>query len=159
MATVIKEVSQIKSSKVRLVSNEGSQILDLGEALLRATSEGLDLVLLQDGDIPVVKLCDFTKIEYEKQKNIKHNRPKKAKQILLGPHTQEYDMNRFAKQASDFIKEGHPVSVRLEVRGRDKMFENLIREKIQRFASLVQGAKPGRIGKSDNGCFYTMSLT
>lgn len=159
MATLIKDPSQIKSLKVRLILSTGNIILDKDEALSRALTEGLDLVLVQDGDIPVVKFCDFSKLEYEKQKQTKANKPRKPKQVQIGPHTQEHDLVRFAGQAQQFIEEGHPVSLKVEVRGRDRQFETLIREKIDHFVSLVKGAKPGKVSKSENGSVYVITLT
>ena len=119
----------------------------------------MDLVMVQDGEMPVVKLVDFNKLQYERQKNTKHNHPKQAKEIRIGPHTQEHDLQRLAVQAAAFIKEGHPVSVRLQVRGRNRMFKDLIRDKIASFAKMVEGAKPGRVVEGENGSAYTQSLS
>lgn len=158
MAILIKDQSQIKARNVRLVLDTGNVIIDKIEALNRAQAEGIDLVLVQDGDLPVVKFCDFNKIEYDKQKNIKHNKPKKSKQVHIGPHTQRFDLERFAQQASEFVKEGHSVSVRMEVKGRDRMFVDLIRQKMEEFVGLVVDAKPGRLVRSDDGKYYTQTL-
>jgi len=158
MAILIKDQSQLKARNVRLILPTGNVIIDKIEALNRATADGIDLFLVQDGDLPVVKFCDYAKIEYDKQKNIKHNKPKKSKQVHIGPHTQQYDLQRFAQQATEFINEGHSVSVRMEVRGRDRSFVDLIKQKMAEFVGMVVGAKPGRLVRSDDGQFYTQSL-
>lgn len=159
MATLIKDASQIGAKHVRLILPTGNIIIDKDEALAKAVSDGVDLVLVQDGDIPVVKLSDFTKLEYEKQKNVKGGRAKKPKQIKIGPHTQEHDLKRFASQAAEFIAEGHPVAVLLKVKGRDKAFRDLILQKIQGFVAMVPGSKPGKVSISEDGSNYTQSLT
>lgn len=158
MATLIKEASQIKSEKVRLVLTEGSIIVDKAEALKRALTEEKDLVLVAEGDPAVVKMVDFTKVEYEKQKSQKGNKSKKNKTIQIGPHTQEHDLVRFAKQAAQFIEEGHTVSVRLEVRGRDKGFRELIAGHMKSFVAKIPCAKPGRLNISEDGSTYTQTL-
>lgn len=159
MATLIKDASQIKSRKVRLVLPEGNVIIEVKEALTRATAEEKDLVLVADGDPAVVKLVDFAKLEYEKEKVQKGSRPKKPKQVCIGPHTQEHDLKRIALQAASFIEEGHPVSLRLEVRGRDKGFRDIIVKHINNFVAMIPCAKPGKINISEDSSQYTQNLT
>ena len=159
MAILITDVSQIKARQVRLILPSGPIIVDKAEALLKATTDGLDLVLMQESDMPVVKILDFTKLEYDKQKTQKVNKPKKAKQIQIGPHTQEHDLKRFADNACEFIAEGHPTSLRLEVRGRDRGFKDLIKQKIDAFVALVPSAKPGKLNVSEDGSMWTISLS
>lgn len=159
MATLIKDLAQIPSRKVRLVSEGGNVILDKAEAMTRASTDGLDLVLVQEGDIPVVKLCDFSKIEYSKQKSVKSNRPKRPKVVKIGPHTQQYDMQRIAALADDFIKDGHPVSVKMKVKGRDKAFVQQNTAKIKEFAGMVTSARQGiSVSVSIGDEWYTMTL-
>lgn len=157
MATLIKDAAQIRSGHVRLIRETGHVIVGPGEALSMAMQDGLDLVLVQDGEIPVVKICDFAKIEYEKQKNIKHNRPKKTKCVQIGPHTHDNDLQRLAQKAEEFIQEGHTVILKMEVRGRDKLFKDQIRKKMDDFAAMVKGAKPGSLGEA--GSTYTRALS
>ena len=156
---LIKSPAEIKASQVRLVLPEGHIIVETQEAIRRAAAEEMDLVLVQEGEIPVVKLTDYNKLEYQKQKNTHPNHVKKPKQVTFGPHTQEYDLARLAKRASGFISDGHPTSVRLEVKGRDRMFRDLILKKIEDFTKLVTNAKPGRISISERGDVYHQNLT
>ena len=161
MATLIKTPTEIKAGKVRLVLPEGHVVVDKMEATRRAETEGLDLVLVQDGEVPVVKLCDFRKIEYQKQKSIKNQHSKKAKQVSIGPHTQDHDLQRLAKQASEFLAAGHPTSIRMEVKGRDRTFKDLLRKRMEMFSGLIGNAKPGRITESEqrNCLTYYQPLT
>ena len=158
MANLITDASQIKARNVRLILPEGNVIMDKNDALAKASADGMDLVLVQEGDLPVVKLVDYVKLEYDREKNTKTNRPKKPKTIQIGPHTQEYDLKRFAIQAVEFIKEGHPTSVRLEVKGRDKTHRDIITKQIQDFVVLVSCAKPGKLHISEDGSSYSQSL-
>ena len=159
MSTIIKDASQIRSRHVRLVLPDGPIIIDKTEALAKAAADELDMVMVQDGDLPVVKLVNFAKLEYEKQKNVGGNHAKKPKQVQIGPHTQEHDLKRFAAKAEEFIKEGHPVSVRMDVRGRDRSFRDLLRQRMSAFVVMVPSAKPGRLSVSDDGSAYTQGLT
>lgn len=159
MATVIKDLSQIKARKVRLVLESSNVIMEKAEALAKATAEQMDLILVQDGEIPVVKLADFTKLEYEKQKAIKANHPKKPKTVQIGPYTQEADLYRLADKAKEFIEEGHPVNVKLEVRGREKGFRDIILQQMAKFVARIPCSKPGKVSVSEDGKTYSQSLT
>jgi translation initiation factor IF-3 len=158
MAILIKDASQLKSKKVRLILPDGPVIIDKFDALTKALTDGLDLILVQDGDLPVVKLVDFAKLEYEQQKAQKNNKPKKPKTIQIGPHTQEFDLKRFALQAVKFMSEGHPTSLKMEVRGRDKAFRDLLTNRMTQFIALIPNAKPGRLSISEDGSTYSQSL-
>ena len=149
MATLIQSLTDIKAVKVRLVLAGGHVVVDKTDAIKRAEEEGLDLVLVQEGEVPVVKLCDFRKLEYQKQKSTKMQHSKKAKQVSIGPHTQEHDLQRLAKQASEFLAAGHPTSIRMEVKGRDRMFKDILRQRMEMFASLITNAKRGRMTESE----------
>ena len=118
----------------------------------------MDLVLVQDGDLPVVKMVDFAKLEYEQQKAQKINKSPKAKTIQIGPHTQEYDLKRLANQASGFIKDGHPTTLQMTVKGRDKAFRELLTKRMIDFVSLVSGVKHGKLSISEDGGTYSQSL-
>ncbi len=158
MATLITDATQLKAKKVRLILPDGPVIIDKSDAIAKALAEGLDLILVQEGDLPVVKMVDFAKLEYEQQKAQKNNKPKKPKTIQIGPHTQEFDLKRFALQASKFMAEGHPTSLRMEVRGRDKAFRDLLTNRMAQFIALVPNAKPGKLSINEDGSTYTQSL-
>ena len=123
----------------------------------KASALELDMILVQDGNVPVIKVCDLNKLEYEKQKGQKFNKPKKAKCVKIGPHTQEYDLQRLAKQAGEFIAEGHHVTIEMDVRGRDRMFKDLIKGQFEKFVARVEGAKPGPLSCGERT--YTQSLS
>jgi len=156
----ITKSSQIEARNVRLVlpRGEGSNIVPKEEALRMAEAEGLDLILVQDdGPMPVLKVCDQNKIEYEKQKKQKNSCPCKFKTVQIGLHTQQHDLERFAKKAEDFVSEGHHVVVKMEVKGRDRTFRDLIRQQFEGFLKMIPSAKPQRI--SEAGKTYTQVIS
>lgn len=161
MATLITDANQLKSKTVRLISQTGNVVIDKMEALLKASEDGMDLVLVQDGDVPVVKLVDFTKFEYQKQKTVKQNKAKKCKTIQFGPHTQENDLKRLAGKAEEFIAEGHPVVISVDVSGRERQFKEIILGQMAKFISMVPTAKPGKMSVSENDkkASYSQSLS
>jgi hypothetical protein len=64
-----------------------------------------------------------------------------------------------AAKADEFILAGHPVSLRMEVRGRDRKFVELLSKKIQEFVAMVPSAKPGYARRNDDGSVYSQQLT
>lgn len=138
---------------------DGVVIIDKMEAIKRSIQEGLDLVLVQDGDIPVVKICDANKIQYSKQKSTHVNKPKKVKHVQIGPHTAEHDLGRLAVNAKEFMEDGHPVVLQMTVRGRDRMFIDLIEKQIGDFVKRIPNCKLGKLTRSDDGGTFTQSLT
>jgi translation initiation factor IF-3 len=74
----------ITARHVRLVSNEGHEILTRYEALTRAHHAGLDLVEV-DGksDPPVCKLMDFSKERFKDKRREKELRKKQVSDALM----------------------------------------------------------------------------
>ena len=66
-------------------------------------------------------------------------------------------MDRMAKQAKDFIEEGHHVIVKMEVHGRDKSFKDIIEGQFKKFVALVPNAKASRI--TGGPSTYTQTLS
>jgi translation initiation factor IF-3 len=163
MPVLISSVSQLEAKNVRLVLTDESgkttwEVVEKNEAVKRAELQSMDLVLVHDSDgMPVVKICDYSKIEYDKQKSQKRSFQAKQKTIRIGIHTQEHDLARFAGHANEFIEEGHHVMVRMDVHGRDKSFKNIIEDQFKKFSAMVPKAKPGKIGGGPGT--YTQTLS
>ena len=118
---------KIRSKQVRVVGEEGEQlvILDTSGALATAQEKGLDLVIISpNAEPPVCKMMDYGKFRFEKLKKDKENK-KKQKQIALKelrikPHIDEHDMNTKISQIKKFIEKEHKVKVSLRLLGREK---------------------------------------
>ena len=70
---------QIRKSPVRLIDADGSQvgIVQLGEAKTRAREQGLDLVEVGErADPPVVKIMDWGKVKFDRDKKARESRKK-----------------------------------------------------------------------------------
>ena len=156
----ITNASQIDARNVRMVlpRGEGAVIVPKEEAVRMAEAEGLDLILVQDdGPMPVVKVCDQNKVDYNRQKRQKGGGGAKNKTVQIGLHTQQHDLERFARHAEDFIQEGHHVLVKMDVKGRDRQFRDLIRKQFEDFLKMVPSAKPQRLCEA--GKSYTQSVS
>jgi translation initiation factor IF-3 len=88
----------IRKSPVRLIDEDGTQlgIVALDEARTRAKEKGLDLVEVGAGaDPPVVRILDWGKLKYEREKKARESRKKThvidVKEVKYRPNIDEHD--------------------------------------------------------------------
>ncbi len=114
----------IRAQEVRVVGEDiEPQVCSLSEAREMAENLGLDLVEISATSTPpVCKIVDFKKFLYEKKKKDKENRNSNKttlKEIKLGPHIGDHDMDFKTKQAYEFLEKGHKVKAYIQFRGRE----------------------------------------
>lgn len=110
-------------------------------ALDMARREGLDLVEVSPGTIPVCKICDFGKLQYEKSKQEKHHsHAPTMKEIRVSYLMGDHDLERQKAKAKDFLSHGHKVMLVMKAKGREKFCgHGAARDK---FVALVQELVP-----------------
>lgn len=112
-------------TKVRLVTDEGSEIVPLEVALKQAAEENLDLVEISHGvmDTPVCKIIDYGKYKFEQLKKSKEAKKKQhvivIKEIKLRPRIDIHDFEIKKRQAIEFLNKGDKVKVSLRFKGRE----------------------------------------
>lgn len=121
---------------VRLIDSTGKQvgIVSSREALYRARQEGLDLVIVNTSEnIPVCKILDYGKYQYDLDKKRKGEKLKKLdlKEINLRYSVGKADLDRHVKHASEWIKEGHPVRIKLRLIGRERAHSDIAKQVMQ----------------------------
>ncbi|GAB4120222.1 MAG: translation initiation factor IF-3 [Fimbriimonadaceae bacterium] len=102
--------------EVRVIGSDGTQqgVMDTRDAVNRAQSEGLDLVLVApNADPPVCRIVDYGKYKYELAKRTKDNKPKKqeVKGIKISPVIADHDLMVAVRSTIKFLEEGHKVRV------------------------------------------------
>lgn len=113
------------------------------EALALAQSRGLDLIEISpNAKPPIAKIMEYGKYLYElnkKQKKAKAGaKTTETKSIQVKIATGDHDLELKAKQASNWLKEGHRIKVELYLSGRAKyMQENFLRERLDRVLHLI----------------------
>jgi translation initiation factor IF-3 len=151
----------IRISPVRLVGADGEQIgvVSLQTAREKAAEAELDLVeVAAQARPPVVRLMDWGKARYEKQKAKREARKKQhtveLKEVQLRPRTDDHDFDVKLKRARRFLKEGNVVRIVLRFRGRelrqaevgvkalDRMLEALSDiAKVEQRSNTIQGRR------------------
>jgi len=126
--------------------SEDSVRMSAGEAEQIAESRELDLVQINTKDnVPVVKLCDYSKLMYESQKRAKELQKKQrknqqaVKEIKITYGTSEHDLEIKAKAIDKFLKDGAKVIMSIQFKGRACKFVSNGIDKIKDLASMVTG--------------------
>ena len=119
--------NEINAEVVNLVDNEkgGVTQMKLSEALKIAEEAELDLICIDNRkEVPTVKLGNYSKYLYEKQKREKENKKKarvsqqKLKEIQIRDFTAEHDICVKAKQVDRIINEGDKVRLLIKYTGK-----------------------------------------
>jgi translation initiation factor IF-3 len=121
---------RIRAPKIRVVGSDGQQlgVMTVRDALLKAQSQGLDLVeIAAQADPPVCKIIDYGKFKYEQAK-LKKQKSKSAtrmKEIKLRVGTGQHDYNIKMGRIEGFLDTGHKVRVIIQFKGRENAHKDL----------------------------------
>ena len=133
----------IKIPEVMVIGPNGEKmgLKKIEDALTLANYAGLDLVLMSGNSTPaVVKIMDYNKYRYEKQKKLKESQKKQResnkdiKEYQLSPNIDVHDFNTRKKNASDYLVKGHKIKVSIRFKGRRIDRPELGKEVMMRFA-------------------------
>ena len=144
---------QIHVREVRVVSDDGSQVMPTRQALDLAHQQGVDLVEISpNAQPPVCRLIDYSKFLYQQKKRAKEMKQKQVrvevKEIRFGPQTDEHDYQFKLKHAKEFLEEGNKVRAYVFFRGRSILFKEQGEVLLLRFANdLEEYAKVEQLPK------------
>uniref|UniRef100_A0A7S1X618 Translation initiation factor IF-3 n=1 Tax=Tetraselmis chuii TaxID=63592 RepID=A0A7S1X618_9CHLO len=109
---------EIQAQSVRLVTEEGNEVIPLREAMGRAREAGLDLVeVALSRDLPVVRIMNYRKVQYEQRKRMKDMKKEKVvsrrsavqKEVQLRPYVATHDFDVKLTQATRHMEKGYKV--------------------------------------------------
>ena len=134
---------QIRAREVRVVGDNGSEVLPTRKALDMARQEGVDLVEISpNAQPPVCRLIDYSKFLYQQKKRQKDMKQKQVKvevkEIRFGPQTDEHDYQFKLKHAREFLLEGNKVRAYVFFRGRSILFKEQGEVLLLRFANDLE---------------------
>ncbi|EFI72843.1 MULTISPECIES: translation initiation factor IF-3 [Segatella] len=134
---------QIHIREVRVVSDEGSEVMPTRKALDLARQQGVDLVEISpNAQPPVCRLIDYSKFLYQQKKRQKEMKQKQVKvevkEIRFGPQTDEHDYQFKLKHAQEFLEEGNKVRAYVFFRGRSILFKEQGEVLLLRFANDLE---------------------
>lgn len=134
---------QIRAKEVRVVSDNGSEVMSIRQALDLARQQGVDLVEISpNAQPPVCRIIDYSKFLYQQKKHAKEMKAKQVrvevKEIRFGPQTDEHDYNFKLKHAREFLTEGNKVRAYVFFRGRSILFKEQGEVLLLRFANDLE---------------------
>ena len=134
---------QIRVREVRVVGDDGSQVMPTKKALDLARQQGVDLVEISPkAQPPVCRLVDYSKFLYQQKKRAKEMKQKpvkvEVKEIRFGPQTDEHDYQFKLKHAQGFLNEGNKVRAYVFFRGRSILFKEQGEVLLLRFANDLE---------------------
>ena len=139
--------NQIKVSPVLVIGPNGEQagVKPIEDALTLASYAGLDLVLLNpNGNPPVVKVMDYNKYRYERQKKEKEASKKQRankselKEFKLSPVIDVGDFETKLKNVTKYLQKGDKIKLSIRFKGRQMAHTDLGREVLEKFASRLE---------------------
>lgn len=126
--------NEIKSTMVNVVTEDGKglKLMSLNEAIELAKQTNEDVICLNDStEVPVVKIMDYGKFQYEKNKKAKDNKKKArlntqgSKKIVISDSIAEHDLMVKANNIDRLLKDGNKVKLVITYKGRSiKMIEH-----------------------------------
>jgi len=106
-------------------------VLSKAEALAKAKElGGLDVIMINDqSDPPVVKIVDYSKFRYEKEKRAKeakkNSKASELKEVKMSYKIDVHDYGVRIKNASKFLSQGNRVKCTVQFRGRENQHDRL----------------------------------
>lgn len=134
---------QIRVREVRVVSDDGSEVMPTRKAMDIARQQGVDLVEISpNAQPPVCRLIDYSKFLYQQKKRQKELKQKQVKvevkEIRFGPQTDEHDYQFKLKHAKEFLEDGNKVRAYVFFRGRSILFKEQGEVLLLRFANDLE---------------------
>jgi len=140
----IRVNDQITAPRIRLIDGEGGQVgvITVADALIRAQSDGLDLVEVSPkADPPVCRLMDYGKFKYQQSKRQHaakvHQKVIHLKEVKLRPKIEDHDLQFKVRNALRFLEEGDKVKVNVVFMGREMAHKDLGLVLIERFQNMI----------------------
>ena len=134
---------QIRVREVRIVGDDGSEVVSTRQALEMAHNQGVDLVEISpNANPPVCRLIEYSKFLYQQKKRAKELKAKQVKvevkEIRFGPQTDEHDYQFKLKHAKEFLEDGDKVRAYVFFRGRSILFKEQGEVLLLRFANDLE---------------------
>jgi translation initiation factor IF-3 len=135
----------ITARELRVIDETGENlgVMSKEAALKLATERGLDLIEVTAKAVPpVARIMSFDKFRYEAEKKRKEERvkqkPTDLKQVQIGVKSATNDLAMRARKIEEFLEEGHPVAIVMNLRGREKANKDWAKFKLEEFTKLIQ---------------------
>lgn len=135
---------QITAPELRVLDEAGKNlgVIAREQALAMSLEKGLDLIeIAPTAKPPVARIMSFDKYRYEEEKRWKKERASRKsqemKQVQIGVKTAANDLELKRKKVEEFLNEGHPVTIAMVLRGREKANRDWAKQKLYDFLKMI----------------------
>jgi len=146
------------SSSGKKQKDEQLGVLSKAEALAKAKElGGLDVILInENSDPPVVKIVDYSKFRYEKEKKAKelkkNSKASELKEVKMSYKIDVHDYGVRIKNAVKFLKQGNRVKCTVQFKGREAQHDRLGYELLSKMSDdmvdiCIMEGEPNRDGR------------
>lgn len=124
-------------------NGENLGVVNIEEARKKAAEAELDLIEISPkAQPPVVRIADYGKYLYEKEKEARESAKKQKsfdlKAVRVGFNASPHDMELRAKKADELLEEAGRVQIDFILKGRAKYLDrNFIQSRLATFLALV----------------------
>lgn len=116
--------------------NNNRGLTDTREALQLAENAGLDLVVVsQSKDVPVAKILDYGKHQYQQKKRQRQGPKSTVKEVKLRPNVGDSDYTLRIDRAVQWLGKGDSVKFQIRLRGRENQHRELAAKLLDRVAA------------------------
>jgi len=137
--------NEITAPELRVIDDSGKNlgVMPREKALsLAKPEEGLDLIEISPAaSPPVARIMSYDKYRYIKGKEEKKERRgqkgAELKQVQISVRAARNDLLIKARQAEDFLNEGHFVDIQMRMRGREKGKREWAEQKLREFLAMI----------------------
>ncbi len=137
----------IRLPKIFLIDENNEKIgeIETFKALQMAQERELDLVEINPKvQPPIVKIMDFGKFKYQKEKEIQKQKARQrkgeVKGIRLSLRINPHDLEIRLKQAAKFLEENNKLKIEMVLKGREKQHLDLANQIINDFINKINSA-------------------
>ena len=128
-----------------MIAEDGANlgVMDTSQALKLCEEQDLDLIeVAAKANPPVVRIMDFGKYQYQKEKEARESAKKQKgteiKGVRVGMNTSLHDMEMKVKRIEEFFSESNKVKIDFMLRGRAKYLDKkFLDERLQAFLKLI----------------------
>lgn len=121
--------------------NNNRGLTNTREALQLAENVGLDLVVVSQGkDVPVAKILDYGKHQYQQKKRHRQSSNPTVKEVRLRPNVGESDYTLRIERAIQWLSKGDSVKFQIRLRGREHQHRELAVKLLERIVADLGSA-------------------
>lgn len=162
MSELLNAESFELNKEVNFINFEGKMVGKklYSEVLEYSEETKHDLILIKEGEIPLIKAVNYGKILYEQKKAQKKQRQniQENKEIRFGLNISQHDFDIKLNKIKDFLKDNVKVKVTIQMEGRMIEHPEFAMDMMDKVISNLEGIGYTEDKKVVNGRFLSMNF-